>query len=63
MSAMIQAVRGRLTNETMADVNALTEMVDIRNAIKRCQVLYDDDVNSIITDINVFLNRRVNVRK
>jgi len=60
---MIQAVRGRLTNETMADVNALTEMVDIRNAIKRCQVLYDDDVNSIITDINVFLNRRVNVRK
>ena len=36
------------------NVNVLSEMIDIRNGLIRCQILYKDDVNSIITDITVF---------
>ena len=32
----------------MANVNVLSEMIHIRNEFKICQILYDDDVNSII---------------
>ena len=49
-----RAWQTNLSNKTMDDVNALSEMVDIRNAFKRCQILYDGDVNNIITDISGF---------
>ena len=40
----------------MANVNVfLSEMIDIRNGFKRCHILYDDEVNSFIMDITVFL--------
>ena len=35
-------------------MNGLSEMIDIRNGFKRYEILYDDDVNSIIMDITVF---------
>ena len=35
-------------------MNVLSEMIDIKNGFKICQILYDDDVNRIITDIAVF---------
>jgi len=43
-----------LSNATM--VNVLLETSDIRNLFNRCQILHDDDINSIVTDITVFLN-------
>ena len=49
-----RAWQSNLSNATMANVNVLPEMIDIRNGFKRCQILYDDDVNSIITDNTVF---------
>ena len=37
-------------------MNVLSEMINISIGFKRCQLLYDDDVNSIMLDITVFLN-------
>lgn len=43
-----------LSNVTISNVNVLSEMLDIRNGFKTCNILDDDDVNCIITDITVF---------
>ena len=43
-----------LSNITISNVNALLEMLDTRNGFKTCNILNDDDVNCIITDITVF---------
>ena len=40
----------------MANVNALPEILDMRNCFKIYQTLYDDNVNSVITDITRFLH-------
>ena len=50
------ALQSKLLNTTMDNVNVLSEMIDIRNGFKGCQILNNDDVNSIFTDITVFLN-------
>ena len=46
--------QSNLSNTITTNVSVLSEMIDIRNGFKRCQILYDKDVNSIITDISVF---------
>ena len=43
-----------LSNVTISNVNVLTQMLDIRNGFKTCNILDDDDANCIITDITVF---------
>ena len=43
-----------LSNVTISNVNVLSEMLDIRNGFKTGNILDDDDVNCIITDITVF---------
>ena len=43
-----------LSNVTISNVNILSEMLDIRNGFKTCNILDDDGVNCIITDITVF---------
>ena len=43
-----------LSNVTTSNVNVLSEMLDIRNGLKTFNILDDDDVNCIITDITVF---------
>ena len=43
-----------LSNITISNVNVLSEMLGIRNGFKTCNILNDDDVNCIITDITVF---------
>ena len=43
-----------LSNITTSNVNVLSEMLDIRNGFKTCNILDDDDVNCIIMDITVF---------
>ena len=43
-----------LSNVTISNVNVLSEMLDIRNGFKTCNILDNDDVNCIITDITVF---------
>ena len=43
-----------LSNVTTSNVNVLSEMLDIRNGFKTCNILDDDDFNCIITDITVF---------
>ena len=43
-----------LSNVTTSNVNVLSEMLDIRNGFKTCNILDDDDVNCNITDIAVF---------
>ena len=43
-----------LSNVTTSNVNVLSEMLDIRNGFKTCNILDDDDVNCIIMDITVF---------
>ena len=43
-----------LSNVTISNVNVSSEMLDIRNSFKTCNILDDDDVNCIITDITVF---------
>ena len=43
-----------LSNVTISNVNVLSEMLDIRNAFKTCNILDDHDVKCIITDITVF---------
>ena len=50
------AWQSKLSNPTMGNVNVLPEMIQIRNGFKGCQIFYNDDVNSIIMDITVFLN-------
>ena len=40
----------------MSNVNSLSEMIDIRNGFTKYHILYNDEVNSIITDITVFYN-------
>ena len=43
-----------LSHTTMANVNVLSEIIDIRNGFTTCKILYNDDINSIVMDINVF---------
>ena len=43
-----------LSNVTISNVNVLSEMLDIRNGFKTGNILDDDDINCIITDITVF---------
>ena len=43
-----------LYNVTTSYVNVLSEMLDIRNGFKTCNILDDDDVNCIIMDITIF---------
>ena len=43
-----------LSNVTTSYVNVLSEMLDIRNVFKTCNISDDDDVNCIIMDITVF---------
>ena len=43
-----------LSNVITSNVNILSEMLDIRNGFKTCNILDDDAVNCIITDITVF---------
>ena len=43
-----------LSNVTISNVKVLSEMLDIRNGFKTSNILDDDDVNCIITDITVF---------
>ena len=43
-----------LSNVTISNVNVLSEMLDIRNGFKTCNILDDNDVNCIITDTTVF---------
>ena len=43
-----------LSNVTISNVTVLSEMLDIRNGFKTCNILDDDDVNCVITDITVF---------
>ena len=43
-----------LSNLTISNVNVLSEMLDIRNGFKTCNILDDDDVTCITTDITVF---------
>ena len=43
-----------LSNVIISNVKVLLEMLDIRNGFKTCNILDDDDVNCIITDITVF---------
>jgi len=45
-----------LLNAAMSNVNSLSEMIDIRNGFTKYHILYNDEVNSIITDITVFYN-------
>ena len=51
----MRAWQAGLSNGTIANMNVLSEMKDIRNIFKRCKIVYDDDVNSIIMNIIVFL--------
>ena len=39
--------------KTLSDVNALHELIEIRDGMKTCEVLSNDDVLSIIYDICV----------
>ena len=48
------ACQSNLSNATMVNVNVLSVMIDISNEFKRCQILYNDDVNSVILNITVF---------
>ena len=41
------------SNATIATV--LSERIDIIRGLKRCEVLYDDDINIIITNITIHL--------
>ena len=43
-----------LSNVTISNVNVLSEIIDSRNGLKTCNILDDDDVNCIITNITVF---------
>ena len=43
-----------LSNETTGNVNVLPAMIDIRNGLKKCKILYDDNVNNIIMAITIF---------
>ena len=43
-----------LSNVTISHVNVLSEMLNIRNVFKTCNIVDYDDVNCIITDITVF---------
>ena len=44
-----------LSNVTISNVKVLSEMLDIRNGFKTCNILdNDDDANCIITDITAF---------
>ena len=43
-----------LSNVTISNVNVLSEMIDIRNGFKTSNILDDDDVSCVITDITVF---------
>jgi len=43
-----------LSNATMANVNVLSEMINIKNGIKICKILYDHDINSIIMNVTTF---------
>ena len=37
--------QARLSNVTISNVNVLSEMLNIRNGFKTCNILDDDDVN------------------
>ena len=43
-----------LSNATISNVHVLSEILDIRNGFKTSNILDDEDVNCIITDITVF---------
>jgi len=38
----------------MVNVNVLSEIIDIINKCKSCTILYDDNVNRIITNTTVY---------
>ena len=43
-----------VSDERLSDVSVLSDMIEIRNGLKTCDIFSYDDVDDVITEINVF---------
>ena len=41
-------------DERISDVSVLSDMIEIRNGLKTCNIFSYDDVNDVITEITIF---------
>ena len=44
---------GRVSDEKSSDVSVLSDMIEIRNGFKTCDIFSCDDVNDVMTEIIV----------
>ena len=43
-----------MTDERIFDISVLSDMIEIRNSLKTCDIFSHDEVNEVITEITVF---------